>query len=214
MLALGHGAGGDRRAGPARAAGRRPRRRRAARRPLQLPLHGSTPARARQARRPRGHRRRRGPARPRGLPGASALVLGGKSMGGRIASQAVAQGLARGRPRLPRLSAASARPLRHLARPSPARDHRADALRPGDAGRLRARGPAGGGARRPRRIARRSIRSRAAITRSRCPAATGRTPAQVEAEVASAISDWLAARGPVSRNLRVIIPPPSRQRGR
>ena len=106
--------------------------------PLQLPLRREA-ARAGPTRRrcSRRRRARRGRSRAR-RAAARRVVHGGRSMGGRIASQVVAAGRARGRARVPRLPAPSAGPAREAPRGPPARDRGADAVRAGHARRLRA----------------------------------------------------------------------------
>ena len=207
VIALGHGAGGDRRAG------------------LLVRLAGALAGGGRRVvlyNFPYTEARRRVPDKPAVLEatvtavaqharealGASALVLGGKSMGGRIASQAVAQGLrAEGLVFL-------GYPLHAPGRFDALRDGHlpqgrgADALHPGDAGRVRAPGPAGrrpGRARRSRHAPfhreRRSLVGGAPPSRAR--AGTGRSGSRL------CHRGLARGTGPVSRNLRVIIPPPS-----
>ena len=100
------------------------------------------------------------------------LFIGGKSMGGRIASHVASQGGAGDarRARLLRLSAASARQAGAAPRRAPAGHRRADAVHPGSEGHVRHR-RRDSRARCPRCSARRCTRSRAAIIRSRCRAA-------------------------------------------
>jgi len=193
VLALGHGAGGDRRTGllvrlaDALAQGGR-----------RVVLHNF----------PYTEARRRVPDKPavleatvsavaahaRSALGASRLVLGGKSMGGRIASQAVAQGLRAdglvflGYPLHPpgRFDTLRDRHLPAITAPmlfvQGTRDAfaRADLLAPV----LAALGD------------RATLHSIAEGDHSfAVPRRTGRAAAQIEAEVAAAIVSWLAARG-------------------
>ena len=140
-----------------------------------------TEARARRPDPPggaRGDHPRRRRARARGERGAAAIVHGGRSMGGRIASQVVAQGEPADGLVVPRLPAPSARPVREAARSAPAADRGADALPAGNARRLRARGPArraDGAPRRPAELHRvaHADHSFGVLKRS------GRTPADV-----------------------------------
>ncbi len=104
------------------------------------------------------------------------IVHGGRSMGGRIASQCVAAGEPGRRPGLPRLPAASARAVREAARGPPAGDRSADAVRPGHARRVRAGGPAAR-ADGPARAERRSFAaSRKPTTRSASSSAPDAPP--------------------------------------
>jgi predicted alpha/beta-hydrolase family hydrolase len=193
VLALGHGAGGDRRTGLlVRLAnilaegGRR------------VVLHNF----------PYTEARRRVPDKPaileatvtavaahaRGALGASKLVLGGKSMGGRIASQAVAQGLRAdglvflGYPLHPpgRVDTLRDRHLPAITVPMLFVQGTRDAFARAD---LLAAVLGGLGDRATLHSIEDGDHSFAV------PRRTGRAPAQVEAEVAAAIVSWLAARG-------------------
>jgi uncharacterized protein len=193
VLALGHGAGGDRRTGllvrlaDALAAGGR-----------RVLLHNF----------PYTEARRRVPDRPavleatvaavaahaRGAMGASALVLGGKSMGGRIASQAVAQGLAAeglvflGYPLHPpgRFDARRDQHLPAITAPMLFVQGTRDAFARED---LLAAVLARLGTRATRHVVQDGDHSFAVPRRS------GRTAREVEAEVAKAIAGWLGAHG-------------------
>jgi uncharacterized protein len=193
VLALGHGAGGDRRtallvrlANTLAQDGRR------------VVLHNF----------PYTEARRRVPDKPAVLEatiaavaaharealGASRLVLGGKSMGGRIASQSVAQGLAAdglvflGYPLHPpgRFDTLRDRHLPAIMAPMLFVQGTRDAFARPD---LLAAVLAGLGDRATLHSIEDGDHSFAV------PRRTGRTPAQIEAEVASAIVSWLAARG-------------------
>ena len=115
------------------------RRARHHRRDIRLPLHGAGTKRARQGAGARGalahrHRRRAGAPGIRGLP----LFIGGKSMGGRIASQVAArhvEGIA-GLVYLG-VSTPSAGEAGSSAAIAICRHHRTDALRAGDARSVR-----------------------------------------------------------------------------
>jgi predicted alpha/beta-hydrolase family hydrolase len=193
VLALGHGAGGDRRtaflvrlANTLAQGGRR------------VVLHNF----------PYTEARRRVPDKPAVLEatiaavaaharealGASRLVLGGKSMGGRIASQSVAQGLAAdglvflGYPLHPpgRFDTLRDRHLPAIIVPMLFVQGTRDAFARPD---LLAAVLTGLGDRATLHSIEDGDHSFAV------PRRTGRTPAQIEAEVASAIVSWLAARG-------------------
>ncbi len=193
LLALGHGAGGDRRTG------------------LLVRLAEAVAETGRAAllyNFPYSERRRRVPDPPavleatvvavaahaRAALGTSALVLGGKSMGGRIASQAVAKGL-------------GAEGLVFLGYPlhPPGRfDTLRDTHLPGIAvPMLFVQGTRDAFAR-PDLLAavlgrlgeRATLHSIDGGDHSfAVPRGTGRAPAQVEEDVASAITAWLSARG-------------------
>jgi uncharacterized protein len=193
VLALGHGAGGDRRTG------------------LLVRLAGALAAGGRRVvlfNFPYTQARRRAPDKPavleatvaavaghaREVLGASALVLGGKSMGGRIASQAVAQGLRAeglvflGYPLHPpgRFETLRDRHLPEVAAPMLFVQGTRDAFARADllAAVLRGLGD------------RATLHSIEGGDHSfAVPRRTGRAPAQLEAEVASAIAGWLGARG-------------------
>jgi uncharacterized protein len=193
VLALGHGAGGDRRTGllvrlaNALAEGGR-----------RVLLHNF----------PYTEARRRVPDKPAVLEatvsavatyarqalGASRLVLGGKSMGGRIASQAVAQGLpAEGLVFL-------GYPLHPPGRYDTLRDRHLPAI---TAPMLFVQGTRDAFARADLLSTvlgglgdRATLHSIEGGDHSfAVPRRTGRAPAQIEAEVAAAIVSWLAARG-------------------
>ena len=193
VLALGHGAGGDRRTGlllrlakTLADGGRR------------VVLHNF----------PYTEARRRVPDKPAVLEatiaavaaharealGASRLVLGGKSMGGRIASQAVAQGLVAeglvflGYPLHPpgRFDALRDKHLPSITAPMLFVQGTRDAFARPD---LLATVLHGLGDRATLHSIEGGDHSFAV------PRRTGRAPAQIEAEVASAIVSWLAARG-------------------
>jgi len=133
-------------------------------------------------------------ARVREALGARALVLGGKSMGGRIASQAVAKGLAAkglvflGYPLHPpnRFATLRDRHLPDIGVPMLFVQGTRDAFARAD---LLASVLGGLGERATLHSIEGGDHSFAVPRRS------GRTPAQVEAEVASAIREWLGARG-------------------
>jgi predicted alpha/beta-hydrolase family hydrolase len=193
VLALGHGAGGDRktalvvRLANTLAAGGR-----------QVVLHNF----------PYTEARRRVPDKPavleatvravaahaREVLGATRLVLGGKSMGGRIASQAVAQGLAAdglvflGYPLHPpgRFDTLRDRHLPAITAPMLFVQGTRDAFARAD---LLAAVLGGLGDRATLHSIEDGDHSFAV------PRRTGRVPAQIEAEVAAAITSWLAARG-------------------
>ena len=126
--------------------------------------------------------------------GASRLVLGGKSMGGRIASQAVAQGLPAdglvflGYPLHPpgRFDALRERHLAAISAPMLFVQGTRDAFARAD---LLARALAALGDRATLHSIEGGDHSFAV------PRKTGRGPAQIEAEVAAAIVSWLTARG-------------------
>jgi uncharacterized protein len=193
VLALGHGAGGDRKTGllvrlanTLAAGGRR------------VVLHNF----------PYTEARRRVPDKPavleatiravaaqaREVLGASKLVLGGKSMGGRIASQAVAQGLAAeglvflGYPLHPpgRFDTLRDRHLPAITAPMLFVQGTRDAFARAD---LLAAVLGGLGDRATLHSIEDGDHSFAV------PRRTGRAPAQIEAEVAAAITSWLGARG-------------------
>ena len=193
LLALGHGAGGDRRTGllvrladTLAEGGRR------------VVLHNF----------PYTEARRRVPDKPavleatiaavaahaRGALGASRLVLGGKSMGGRIASQAVAQGLAAdglvflGYPLHPpgRFDTLRDRHLHAITAPMLFVQGTRDAFARPD---LLAAVLGGLGDRATLHSIEDGDHSFAV------PRRTGRSAAQIEAEVSSAIVSWLTARG-------------------
>lgn len=193
VLALGHGAGGDRRTG------------------LLVRLAGALAAGGRRVvlyNFPYTEARRRVPDKPavleaavtavarhaRDVLGASALVLGGKSMGGRIASQAVAQGLrAEGLVFL-------GYPLHPPGRFETLRDRHLPAI---TTPMLFVQGTRDAFAR-PDLLAavlgglgdRATLHSIDAGDHSfAVPRRAGRAPAQVEGEVASAIAAWLGALG-------------------
>jgi uncharacterized protein len=193
VLALGHGAGGDRRTG------------------LLLRLADTLAEGGRRVvlhNFPYTEARRRVPDKPavleatiaavaahaRGALGAARLVLGGKSMGGRIASQAVAQGLAaEGLVFL-------GYPLHPPGRFDTLRDKHLPAI---TAPMLFVQGTRDAFAR-PDLLAAVLARlgDRATLHSIEdgdhsfaVPRRTGRTPAQIEAEVASTIASWLTARG-------------------
>jgi predicted alpha/beta-hydrolase family hydrolase len=193
LLALGHGAGGDRRAG------------------LLVRLAAALASGGRRVvlfNFPYTEARRRVPDKPAVLEatitavaaharerlGASKLVLGGKSMGGRIASQAVAQGLRAdglvflGYPLHPpgRFDALRDRHLPAVSAPMLFVQGTRDAFARPD---LLASVLAGLGDRATLHTVEDGDHSFAV------PKRAGRTAAEVEAEVASAISSWLAARG-------------------
>jgi predicted alpha/beta-hydrolase family hydrolase len=193
VLALGHGAGGDRRTG------------------LLVRLAGTLAEGGRRVvlhNFPYTEARRRVPDKPavleatiaavaahaRGALGASRLVLGGKSMGGRIASQAVAQGL--GAEGLVFLGY----PLHPPGRFDTLRDQHLPAI---IAPMLFVQGTRDAFAR-PDLLATvlRGLGERATLHSIAdgdhsfaVPRRTGRAPAQIEAEVAAAIVSWLTARG-------------------
>jgi hypothetical protein len=193
VLALGHGAGGDRRTGllvrlanTLAEGGRR------------VVLHNF----------PYTEARRRVPDKPAVLEatvsavaaharqalGASRLVLGGKSMGGRIASQAVAQGLPAdglvflGYPLHPpgRFDTLRDRHLPAITAPMLFVQGTRDAFARAD---LLAAVLGGLGD----RVTLHSIEG--GDHSFAVPRRTGRTPAQIEAEVAAALVSWLGARG-------------------
>ena len=193
VLALGHGAGGDRRTGllvrlanTLAEGGRR------------VVLHNF----------PYTEARRRVPDKPAVLEatvsavatharqalGASRLVLGGKSMGGRIASQAVAQGLPAdglvflGYPLHPpgRFDTLRDRHLPTITAPMLFVQGTRDAFARGD---LLAAVLSGLGDRATLHSIEGGDHSFAV------PRRTGRAPAQIEAEVAAALVSWLSARG-------------------
>jgi predicted alpha/beta-hydrolase family hydrolase len=193
VLALGHGAGGDRRTGllvrlaNTLAAGER-----------RVVLHNF----------PYTEARRRVPDKPavleatiravatqaREILGASKLVLGGKSMGGRIASQAMAQGLAAdgllflGYPLHPpgRFDTLRDGHLPAITAPMRFVQGTRDAFARAD---LLAAVLGGLGDRATLHSIEDGDHSFAV------PRRTGRAPAQIEAEVAAAITSWLTARG-------------------
>jgi uncharacterized protein len=193
IVALGHGAGGDRRAG------------------LLVRLADALAATGRRAllyNFPYTEKKKRVPDRPevleatvsavaahaRATLGASGLVLGGKSMGGRIASQAVAKGLAAealvflGYPlHAPgRFDALRDKHLPAIAAPMLFVQGTRDAFARPDllTAVLDALGP------------RATLHSIEGGDHSfGVPRRSGRTAAQVEAEVASTIDGWLSARG-------------------
>jgi hypothetical protein len=193
VLALGHGAGGDRRTG------------------LLLRLADTLAEGGRRVvlhNFPYTEARRRVPDKPavleatiravatharKGL-GASKLVLGGKSMGGRIASQAVAQGLAAeglvflGYPLHPpgRFDTLRDRHLAAITAPMLFVQGTRDAFARADLLAAVLGGLAD-------RATLHSIED--GDHSFAVPRRTGRAPAQVEAEVAAAITSWLAARG-------------------
>ena len=193
VLALGHGAGGDRRAG------------------LLVRLANVLAAGGRRVvlfNFPYTEARRRVPDKPAVLEatitavaaharerlGASNLVLGGKSMGGRIASQAVAQGLRAdgllflGYPLHPpgRFDALRDRHLPAVSAPMLFVQGTRDAFARPD---LLASVLAGLGDRATLHSIEDGDHSFAV------PRRAGRAPGEVEAEVASAIAGWLGARG-------------------
>jgi hypothetical protein len=193
VLALGHGAGGDRRTGllvrlaeALAATGRRTvlynfpyteRRRRVPDPPAVLEATVSAVA-----------------AHARAALGASALVLGGKSMGGRIASQAVARGLPAeglvflGYPLHPprRFDALRDRHLPAVPAPMLFVQGTRDAFARAD---LLATVVGGLGERATLHSIEEGDHSFAV------PRRAGRAPGQVETEVAAAIRAWLDARG-------------------
>ena len=193
VLALGHGAGGDRRAG------------------LLVRLAAALAASGRRAvlyNFPYTESRRRLPDPPavleatvsavaahaRDVLGAPAVVLGGKSMGGRIASQAVAQGLRAealvflGYPLHPpgRFDTLRDRHLPQVGAPMLFVQGTRDAFARAD---LLAAVLGGLGERATLHSIEGGDHSLAVPRRS------GRSAADVEAEVASAITAWLGARG-------------------